>query len=553
MDAPGGRRASGSALGHQHGGAPHGHRNELVTGEIDPGGEHTQYFVQYEEASSEFCRDQAGDRGPLLALTVSLSIRTDGWGSRDGWGPPHSTKPQPLPFNKNDYEYHAVSVELPGLSPRSEYCAELVAFNDSGRASGSEVEFIAGAPSVINSRLSPALDALQAEIDPAGQASTYQVLYAPIASEWCKSEGEEGTPAKLGAPTPLGFSDSSYHPVSVPLMGLVAGAEYCGAIAAENGSGGALGLQLTFSLGPTVESLSPAAGPTSGGSTVTIRGVNLARASAVHFGTAAAAIQSDEADKLVVSAPAHEVANVDVTVTTPAGTSATNGADLFTYEAPSSPGTQSGGGGGPGTGPNNTPTGGGGGSGPALGESTEVGVVSGTVTAHVPGSTSFAPFTGGTIPDGSEIDATHGVVIVTVKTPQGTTVSAEVFGGRFLVRQDKDGETHFILTLPLTGCARTKLPRGAAAARVQGRLKKPRSRYLWVSEKGGRWGTNGRYVSTSVEGTRWLTLDECKRSLVLVAEGKVKVRNLVTRHTKTLTAGGRYVAHARRPKHKRHG
>ena len=79
--------------------------------------------------------------------------------------------------------------------------------------------------------------------------------------------------------------------------------------------------------------------------------------------------------------------------------------------------------------------------------------------------------------------------------------------------------------------------------------KRPKSRYLWVAEKGGRWGTNGRFVSTSVEGTRWLTLDECRRSLVRVTEGRVKVRNLVTRRTKTLGAGGRYVAHARRKKH----
>ena len=140
--------------------------------------------------------------------------------------------------------------------------------------------------------------------------------------------------------------------------------------------------------------------------------------------------------------------------------------------------------------------------------------------------------------------------MITVLTPDGQTVSAEVRGGRFRIHQDPNGETHFILTLPLSGCPRTKLPRGSAAAASARRRRQPRSRYLWVTEKGGHWGTNGRYVSTSVEGTTWLTLDECTRSVVLVTEGRVRVRNLVTHRTQTVGAGGRYRARARRPSHR---
>ena len=172
------------------------------------------------------------------------------------------------------------------------------------------------------------------------------------------------------------------------------------------------------------------------------------------------------------------------------------------------------------------------------------------VTVKLPGSNTFVALTGGaTIPDGSEIDATHGTVVITVMTPDGHTVSAEVHGGRFRVHQDRNGETHFILTLPLTGCSRTKLPHGAASAAAK-RRHRPRSRHLWVKEKGGHWGTNGRYVSTSVEGTTWLTLDECSRSVVLVTAGRVRVRNLVTHRTRTVGAGGRYRARAGRPKHR---
>lgn len=150
------------------------------------------------------------------------------------------------------------------------------------------------------------------------------------------------------------------------------------------------------------------------------------------------------------------------------------------------------------------------------------------------------------ISDGSEVDATNGRVIITVATPAGVE-SAEAYGGRFVLHQDHTGsdETHFVLSLPLTGCPRMALPHGSAAAVASHGKHGPKSRHLWVSEHGGSWGTNGRYVSTSVEGTRWLTLDECGRSEVKVAAGKVKVRDLARKKTKTLTAGQHYTAKRR--------
>ncbi len=74
----------------------------------------------------------------------------------------------------------------------------------------------------------------------------------------------------------------------------------------------------------------------------------------------------------------------------------------------------------------------------------------------------------------------------------------------------------------------------------------PTSRKLWVSENGGKWGTTGRYVSTVVQGTHWLTQDECTRSEVQVVTGRVQVRNLVAHETKTLTAGQHYAAASRK-------
>jgi hypothetical protein len=169
------------------------------------------------------------------------------------------------------------------------------------------------------------------------------------------------------------------------------------------------------------------------------------------------------------------------------------------------------------------------------------------VTIRIKGTPNFVPFSGSAdIPDGSEVDATNGRVVITAASPHGGTVTAEVYGGRFRIHQDRSGETHFILTLPLTGCPRVSLPNGSAAALARAGRRGPKSRHLWVSEQGGRWGTNGRFVSTSVEGTTWLTLDECSRSQVKVTQGRVKVGDLVKRKTKTITAGKSYTALAKR-------
>ncbi len=152
------------------------------------------------------------------------------------------------------------------------------------------------------------------------------------------------------------------------------------------------------------------------------------------------------------------------------------------------------------------------------------------------------------VPLGTEVDATAGRVLITVATPQGGTQSAEVYGGRFRVHQDSSGVTHFILTLPLTGCPRVPLPHGSAA-RLAKHSSGAKARHLWVSETGGSWGTSGRYVTTTVQGTTWLTVDECTRSQVKVTAGKVKVLDLVRKRTKTVAAGHSYVAAAQRRRH----
>ena len=86
---------------------------------------------------------------------------------------------------------------------------------------------------------------------------------------------------------------------------------------------------------PTVSNVSPASGPTAGGTSLTITGTNLTGASAVTVGgTAATSVVVDSATQITATTPAGAVGTVDVVVTTPAGSSATGAGATFTYVAP---------------------------------------------------------------------------------------------------------------------------------------------------------------------------------------------------------------------------
>ncbi|HTX26183.1 MAG TPA: IPT/TIG domain-containing protein [Streptosporangiaceae bacterium] len=84
---------------------------------------------------------------------------------------------------------------------------------------------------------------------------------------------------------------------------------------------------------PTVTGVSPASGPTSGGTSVTIDGTNLSGATGVSFGGSGGSITADSGSRITATSPAGS-GTVNVTVTTKGGTSATTSADKFTYTTP---------------------------------------------------------------------------------------------------------------------------------------------------------------------------------------------------------------------------
>jgi len=88
----------------------------------------------------------------------------------------------------------------------------------------------------------------------------------------------------------------------------------------------------TYTAVPTIISVSPSTGTTSGGTAVTITGVNLLGATSVTFGGTTADISSVSATEVRVTTRARAAGTVTVSIVTPNGTATRNNA--FTYAAP---------------------------------------------------------------------------------------------------------------------------------------------------------------------------------------------------------------------------
>ncbi|WAC04627.1 MAG: IPT/TIG domain-containing protein [Methanoregula sp.] len=83
---------------------------------------------------------------------------------------------------------------------------------------------------------------------------------------------------------------------------------------------------------PTVTGVSPMLGPATGGTSVAITGTDFTGATAVNFGsTPAASYIVNSATSITAVSPVGSAGPVDITVTTPGGTSATSPADIFRY------------------------------------------------------------------------------------------------------------------------------------------------------------------------------------------------------------------------------
>ena len=82
---------------------------------------------------------------------------------------------------------------------------------------------------------------------------------------------------------------------------------------------------------PTVASISPTSGTTSGGTSVTITGTNFFEVTELKFGTNNATYTVSSSTEIIAISPAGSAGTVDITVANPFGTSSTSSADRFTY------------------------------------------------------------------------------------------------------------------------------------------------------------------------------------------------------------------------------
>ena len=86
--------------------------------------------------------------------------------------------------------------------------------------------------------------------------------------------------------------------------------------------------------GPTISALGVNAGPASGGTSVRITGTNFVVGSTtVSFGTTAGTLVCSSTTSCTATSPAHPAGTVDVSVSTPAGTSALGSTDRFSFTA----------------------------------------------------------------------------------------------------------------------------------------------------------------------------------------------------------------------------
>src|ERR1700683_4495721 len=182
---------------------------------------------------------------------------------------------------------------------------------------------------------------------------------------------------------------------------------------------------------------------------------------------------------------------------------------------------------------------------PALGHSLLVAPVRGVVLVRLRGKHRFSKIHAAIeLPVGSEIDTTRGTASVTEATGSaGIDHLADVFGGRAIVtqRHTLDAAATFRLSQPLD-CDAGTFAQAARAGSSQRR--RPRRRHITIHDSGGNWDGNGQLVATGAESTKWTVTDTCGASAVAVAQGTVRVTNLVTHTTVTLHAGQHLTVHA---------
>ena len=199
-----------------------------------------------------------------------------------------------------------------------------------GRSTATTFTVVVSSPAVVTK---PASSATQT-------SATLNATVNPNGGEVSTCTFEYGTTETYGSSAPcssLPGSGTTPVAVSASVTGLTANTTYHFRVSATNGGGTSKGADETFKTPaavspPTVTKVKPNKGPVTGSTTVTITGSNFTGATAVKFGsTNAASFFVNSATMITAFSPHEPAGTVDVTITTPGGTSAISLADRFKF------------------------------------------------------------------------------------------------------------------------------------------------------------------------------------------------------------------------------
>lgn len=172
------------------------------------------------------------------------------------------------------------------------------------------------------SAVSPTAATLNGMLDPQGAETSYHFEYGTT------SAYEHSVPV----PDASAGTGTAAEQVSREIAGLSANTIYHYRLVATNATGVSYGKDSAFLTAPPVVSgVESASGPIDGGETVTITGTGFVAVTAVRFGSSEAASFTVNSETTLTATVPLGRGTVDVTVSTPAGTSPTSAADRFTY------------------------------------------------------------------------------------------------------------------------------------------------------------------------------------------------------------------------------
>ena len=174
------------------------------------------------------------------------------------------------------------------------------------------------------------------------------------------------------------------------------------------------------------------------------------------------------------------------------------------------------------------------------GEAVVVGPESGDVTVRQAGTDEYATLQAGTpVPVGSMVNATQGTVRLISQTADDSTQDVVLRGGKFEVRQARDGSgiTEFVLRgEDFSSCGR---------ATVAAKKKRKPRRSLWARDRGGKFRTRGLNSVATVRGTTWRVTDTCAGTTTTVYSGSVRVHEARSGRTYIVRKGQHHLARSR--------